>query len=81
MNALQVVLNIGARVIVSDTRQACLDRAAFLGVPRDDIVPPNVQPQTFVRDHGLTNAIDVVLDFVGKNQTFQDAQQIGKAAA
>ena len=81
MNALQVILNIGARVIVSDTRQQCLDKAALLGVPRDDIVPVNVQPLAFVQDNGFSNAIDIVLDFVGKHQTFQDAQHIGMAAA
>lgn len=78
MNALQVVLNIGARVIVSDTRQACLDTARSLGVPVSDIVPPTISPQEFVRDNGLTNKIDTVLDFVGAHQTFEDAQHIGK---
>lgn len=77
MNALQVVLNIGARVIVSDTRQACLDAARSLGVPAEDIVPSSRPPQEFLRDHGLTNKIDTVLDFVGKHQTFEDAQHIG----
>lgn len=81
MNALQIVLNIGARVIVSDARQQCLDKAALLGVPRDDIVPLNVQPLAFVQNNRLSNAIDIVLDFVGKHQTFQDAQHIGKANA
>lgn len=81
MNALQVVLNIGARVIVSDTRQACLDTARSLGVPLEDIVPPSVPPQDFVRDHGLSNKIDTVLDFVGKHQTFEDAQHIGRSSS
>lgn len=80
MNALQVVLNIGARVVVSDTRQACLDRAISLGVPVEDIVSPSVPPQDFVRNRGLINRIDTVLDFVGKHQTFEDAQQIGESA-
>lgn len=78
MNALQVVLNIGARVVVSDTRQACLDRAVSLGVPLEDTVSPSVPAQDFVRDRGLVNRIDTVLDFVGKHQTFEDAQQISK---
>lgn len=68
-------------MVVSDTRQPCLDKAAFLGVPPDDIVPLNVQPLAFVEKNGLSNAIDIVLDFVGKHQTFQDAQHIGKSAA
>lgn len=33
--------------------------------------------QDFVRDNSLTGKIDTVLDFVGKDQTFQDAQAIG----
>lgn len=81
MNAFQVILNIGARVIVSDTRQQCLDEAASLGVQQDDIVPLNVQPQAFVQNSGPSNANDIVLDFVGKHQTFQGAQHIGKVAA
>ena len=31
-----------------------------------------------MRENSLTGKIDTVLDFVGKNQTFQDAQAIGK---
>ncbi|KAI7339065.1 hypothetical protein KC315_g1449 [Hortaea werneckii] len=54
----------------------CLDEAASLGVQQDDIVPLNVQPQAFVQNSGPSNANDIVLDFVGKHQTFQGAQHI-----
>lgn len=80
MNALQVVLQIGARVIVSDNRQVCLDRAIELGVPPADIVPLSTTPQQYVIDKGLENRIDTVLDFVGKHQTFDDGQHIGESA-
>jgi D-arabinose 1-dehydrogenase-like Zn-dependent alcohol dehydrogenase len=81
MNALQLLLHIGAEVIVSDTRQACLDRALSLGVPASHIVPLGTGPQEFVLDNFKGVRIDAVLDFVGKHQTFQDAQQIGRFKA
>ncbi|KAF4555243.1 Zinc-binding dehydrogenase-like protein 8 [Elsinoe fawcettii] len=73
-NALQIVHNIGARVIVSDIRQQCLDEAVALGIPPGDIVPIGKSPAQFVADAGLK--IDTVLDFVGTHQTFEDAQHI-----
>ncbi|KAG7061977.1 4-coumarate-CoA ligase [Colletotrichum scovillei] len=75
-NALQIVLNIGARVIVSDIRESLLDEAAAIGVPRADLVSPGKKVQEFVIEQGLTGKIDTVLDFVGTHQTFEDAQQI-----
>jgi propanol-preferring alcohol dehydrogenase len=80
-NALQVVRAIGARVIVSDLRAEKLDAAFELGVPREDIIPAGKSVQDFVRDKGLEGKIDTVLEFVGKHQTFQDAQQIGENSA
>lgn len=74
-NALQIVLNIGARVIVSDIREQLLDKAEALGVARQDIVPVGHNIQSFVAERGLK--IDTVLDFVGTHQTFEDAQHIG----
>ncbi|KAF7541780.1 hypothetical protein G7054_g273 [Neopestalotiopsis clavispora] len=74
-NALQIVHNIGARVIVCDIKQDCLDAAAQLGIPTSDIVPLGKSPQEFVLENDLK--IDTVLDFVGTHQTFEDAQQIG----
>ncbi|PVH76492.1 GroES-like protein [Cadophora sp. DSE1049] len=75
-NALQVILWIGARVIVSDTRQATLDEAVKLGVPKEDIVPIGTPIPDFVKERGLENSIDVVADFVGMKQTVSDAQKI-----
>jgi propanol-preferring alcohol dehydrogenase len=68
---------IGARVIVSDLRQEKLDAALKLGVPAEDIVPVGKSVQDFVKENGLQGRIDTVLEFVGSNQTNQDAQQIG----
>ncbi|KXG45696.1 Short-chain dehydrogenase/reductase SDR [Penicillium griseofulvum] len=75
-NALQIVLHIGARVIVSDIRQERLEEAARFGVPRENLVPAGKSVQDFVRENGLHGKIDTTLDFVGTHQTFQDAQNI-----
>lgn len=80
-NALQIVLHIGARVIVSDIRQERLEDAARWGVPREDLVPAGKSVQDFVRENGLQGKIDTTLDFVGTHQTFHDAQNIGKYCA
>jgi D-arabinose 1-dehydrogenase-like Zn-dependent alcohol dehydrogenase len=80
-NALQVLLWIGARVIVSDVREGTLQEAAKLGVPQGDIVPIGISVTDFVRDRGLENKIDTVADFVGMKQTFNDAQNIGKSTS
>ena len=77
-NALQIVRHIGSRVIVSDVRQEKLDAAEKLGVPKEDIVPIGKPVPEFVKESGLLGKIDTVLEFVGKHQTFGDAQQIGK---
>ncbi len=77
-NALQVLLWIGARVIVSDTREPTLEEARKLGVPKEDIVPVGKSVTEFVRENGLEDMIDTVADFVGMKQTFSDAQNIGK---
>ena len=74
-NALQIVLAIGARIIVCDIRQERLVEARSIGVPEQDIVPVDKSPQEFVQERGLL--IDTVLDFVGTHQTFDDAQHIG----
>lgn len=75
-NALQIVHNIGARIIVCDIKQERLDEAAKLGIPTTDIVPIGKLPQEFVLENNLK--IDTVLDFVGTHQTFEDAQHIGQ---
>ncbi|KAK1843899.1 hypothetical protein CCHR01_13446 [Colletotrichum chrysophilum] len=75
-NALQLLLDIGARVVVSDIRPEILEEAAAIGVSKSDLVPVGEPVQKFVTDKGLTGKIDAVLDFVGTHQTFEDAQQI-----
>lgn len=78
-NALQIVHKaIGARLIVSDVREERLAEAAKMGVPREQIVPVGQSVQEWVQGNGFAGKIDTVLDFVGKNQTFEDAQQIGQ---
>lgn len=76
-NALQIVLAIGARIIVSDIRDERLEEAKRLGVRAEDVVPVGKSPQEFVKESGLEGKIDTVLDFVGRHQTFEDGQQIG----
>ena len=76
-----MILWIGARVIVSDTRQATLDEAVKLGVPKEDIVPIGTSIPDFVNERGLGNSIDVVADFVGLKQTVSDAQNIGESSS
>lgn len=77
-NALQIIRNIGARVIVAEVKQDLLDAAAELGIPQEDLVPIGMSPLNFIRERGLEGKVDTVLDFVGHQQTFQDAQHIGK---
>ena len=77
-NALQILLYIGARVIISDIRQDLLDEAKHLGIPSSDIVPVETFPQDFILENGLSGKIDTVLDFAGTHQTFEDAQHIGE---
>lgn len=77
-NALQIIHGIGARVIVSDIRDDLLDEAVQLGIPRSDVVPVGKSPPAWIEENGLYGKVDIVLDFVGKHQTFEDAQHIGK---
>lgn len=78
-NALQILHNaIGAKVIISDVRSERLDEAVRIGVPKSHVVPVGVSVQQWISDNGFEGKIDTVLDFVGKNQTFEDAQNIGK---
>ncbi|CAG9996114.1 unnamed protein product [Clonostachys byssicola] len=76
LNALQILIHIGARVIVSDIRQELLDEAQKLGIPPRDLVPIGTAPQQFIAENGLSGKVDTVLDFVGTHQTFEDAQYI-----
>ncbi|KAM0287063.1 hypothetical protein ACHAPQ_008641 [Fusarium lateritium] len=76
LNALQILIHIGTRVIVSDIRQELLDEAQKLGIPSGDLVPVGTPPQKFIAENDLAGKIDTVLDFVGTHQTFEDAQHI-----
>ncbi|KAF2095314.1 N-benzyl-3-pyrrolidinol dehydrogenase [Rhizodiscina lignyota] len=76
LNALQIMLSLGARVIVSDVRQSTLDEAMRLGVAKEDAVPIGTTAQDFVKERGLGEKIDIVADFVGQEQTFNDAQML-----
>ena len=76
-NALQIIRAIGARVLVSDIKQENLDGAIGIGVAREDVVPVGKNVQEWVVENGWDRKIDVVADFVGTNQTFEDAQHIG----
>ncbi|KAF3356982.1 hypothetical protein VD0004_g172 [Verticillium dahliae] len=73
-NALQILKNLGCRIIISEIRQQLLDKAVALGVSREDLVPVGMSVTEFVVDNGYQ--IDTVLDFVGTHQTFDDAQHI-----
>lgn len=76
-NALQIALNIGARVIVLDQRQGVLDEAEKLGVSRDDIIPPNT-PDVKQWAQSRNLQIDVAIDFVGMTETFKVALSSGE---
>ncbi|EXJ61037.1 hypothetical protein A1O7_05190 [Cladophialophora yegresii CBS 114405] len=71
-NALQIALSKSARVVVMDQRQAVLDAAEALGVPKEDIVPASApNPSQWLRDHAID--VDTVIDFCGLKQTFETA--------
>lgn len=76
-NALQIIRAINAKVLVSDMKQENLDEAFRIGVQQEDIVPIRKGIQEWVKEKGWTGKIDVVADFVGTKQTFEDAQYIG----
>jgi alcohol dehydrogenase, propanol-preferring len=76
-NALQIVLAIGSRVIVIDKRDEVIADAVNFGVPKQDVIPVGKDPVEFVQEHNLV--VDVVIDFVGTNDTFAASQQLGKS--
>ncbi|KAH8898872.1 N-benzyl-3-pyrrolidinol dehydrogenase [Thozetella sp. PMI_491] len=75
-NALQTIRHIGARVVVSEINPDLVAAAKELGIPEGDLVPAGKSPVEFIEENGLYGKIDTVLDFVGKHQTFEDAQHI-----
>jgi len=71
-NALQIILSIGARVVVVDQRQMVLDEALKLGVQDDDIVPlGTASVSDWIREKGLR--VDTAIDFVAMPETFETA--------
>ncbi|OAG37755.1 hypothetical protein AYO21_07998 [Fonsecaea monophora] len=71
-NALQMIVNIGARVIVVDKRREVLDAAVKFGVKSEDVVPvetPSVSE--WVTNKSLV--VDSAIDFVGVPETFKAA--------
>jgi propanol-preferring alcohol dehydrogenase len=76
-----VLKHIKARVLVSDVRGEKLEAARELGVPEEDIVPIHIQQQGRIAEWitGRGVSVDTVLEFVGKKQTFADAQKVVRA--
>lgn len=75
-NAMQIAKARGARVIVRDTRQEVLDEAKKFGIAEDDIVPVDKKMDEWVKEKGLI--LDTVVDFAGKEETFEAAQNAGE---
>ncbi len=69
-NALQIILDIGAQVVVSDQRQFVLDEAVKFGVLKGNIVPTDtVSVSGWIHTQGTR--IDTVIDFVAMPETFK----------
>lgn len=76
-NALQILLDIGSRVIVVEKRQAVLDEAVKFGVKPEDVVPAATSNVTeWVQQRGLV--VDKVVDFVGTPDSFRTSLDCGK---
>lgn len=75
MNAVQMVLSTGARLIVTDLRREPLDQAVAFGVAKEDVVPIGTSATQFVTEKKLI--IDTVIDFVGKPESFKSSQEFG----
>ncbi|KIW20725.1 hypothetical protein PV08_01302 [Exophiala spinifera] len=71
-NALQIMLSIGARVIVVDQRQEVLDNAIKFGVNPEDVVPVGTA-DVAEWINGKELLVDTAIDFVGVSETFNAA--------
>lgn len=80
-NALQVLLHIGCKLFVSEQRQGPIEEAIKLGLPEEDVVPAGKDLKEWVSEKGLTGKIDKVVDFVGVQQTWDDAAVIGESTS
>lgn len=77
-NALQIIMHIGARVIITDQRQAVLDEAVKLGVEVRDVVHVGTESiGKWLKDRGLM--VDIVIDFVAMPETFKAGIDCGKS--
>ncbi|KAK5424743.1 hypothetical protein LTR83_000333 [Exophiala xenobiotica] len=71
-NALQIILSIGARIIVVDQRQEVLDEAVKFGVKEEDVIPIGTSNiAEWVNSNKII--VDTAIDFVGVSQTFTAA--------
>ncbi|KAK6380126.1 hypothetical protein LTS17_005314 [Exophiala oligosperma] len=71
-NALQIMLSIGANVIVVDQRQEVLEEALKFGVKSENVVPVGTgNVAEWVNNKGLL--VDTAIDFVGVSETFKAA--------
>ena len=73
-NALQIVLSIGARLLVVDKRPEVLEEAVKFGVAKEDVAPVGEDIALWVKSRGL--AVDTVIDFVGVNDTYTASQHL-----
>ena len=77
-NALQIILDIAAQVVIVDNRQVVLDEAVRFGVPRKDIVPVGTgNVSEWLSQRSLK--IDTVIDFVAMPETFKAGVESGKS--
>ncbi|EME44540.1 hypothetical protein DOTSEDRAFT_172802 [Dothistroma septosporum NZE10] len=77
LNGLQTALHLGVKeILVVDKRQASLDEAIKLGVPRDHtfLVGEGTPIEQYVAEQKLQ--VDMVFDFMGHESTFQGAQMV-----
>jgi D-arabinose 1-dehydrogenase-like Zn-dependent alcohol dehydrogenase len=76
-NGMQIAKARGARVIVRDNRKEVLEEAKKFGIADDDIVPAEKKLDEWVKEKGLL--VDTVVDFAGKEETFEAAQNAGES--
>lgn len=77
-NALQILLDLKARVIPIDKRASVLEEAVNFGVRREDVAPSDVENiADWIREKGIV--IDKVLNFVGNTESLQTGIQVGKS--
>ena len=74
-NGMQIARARGARVIVRDNRKEVLREAVRFGVDEGDVVPSDREVDEWVGEKGLV--VDTVVDFVGKEETFEAGQKCG----